>query len=306
MYNNIVFNAVTLFAFSASYVAAQTATTSGGYIGYTLIPSNDPESVVYDTASTSANTSLTIPEPDVFLNASLFVGEIYLDVENITAKVNLDAQVLNLLYFNAGVDASIDRVSLLIQNVSAHVTLEARLENLVTMISDVLDSIDLNPIIATLSQDISSITNTAVSAVGGLAGSGTTSSNSISKRDLHDWQLEHNILYSINDYSGNTHTNRILSQNGTIVDQKIDNMGTVTQESEVGNFRGDMTFNGYNTTVTKNGQQVREEEYVYEPYVGLSVVSAIYIDQTGVVMGTQVLSESAGGGSSTIGNSERV
>ncbi|PQE16158.1 hypothetical protein CJF31_00009150 [Rutstroemia sp. NJR-2017a BVV2] len=79
-------------------------------------------------------------------------------------------------------------------------------------------------------------------------------------------------------------------------------MGTI----EVGSFRGDMTFNGYNTTVTKNGQQVREEEYVYEPYVGLSVVSAIYIDQTGVVVGTQVLSESAGGGSSTIGNSERV
>jgi hypothetical protein len=174
------------------------------------------------------------------------------------------------------------------------------------MISDVLDSIDLNPIIATLSQDISSITDTAVSAVGGLAGSGKASSSSISKRDLHDWQLEHNILYSINDYSGNTHTNRILSQNGTIVDQKIDNMGTVTQQTEVGNFRGDMTFNGYNTTVTKNGQQVREEEYVYEPYVGLSVVSAIYIDQTGVVVGTQVLSESAGGGSSTIGNSERV
>ncbi|PQE16157.1 hypothetical protein CJF31_00009149 [Rutstroemia sp. NJR-2017a BVV2] len=126
MYNNIVFNAVTLFALFASFVAAQTATSSGGYIGYTLIPSNDPESVVYDTASTSANTSLTIPEPDVFLNASLFVGEIYLDVQNISAKVNLDAQVLNLLYFNAGVDASIDRVSLLIQNISAHVTLEAR------------------------------------------------------------------------------------------------------------------------------------------------------------------------------------
>lgn len=62
----------------------------------------------------------------MFLNATLFVGEISLDVENITAKVNLEAQVLNLLYFNAGVDASIDRVTLLIQNISAHVILEAR------------------------------------------------------------------------------------------------------------------------------------------------------------------------------------
>lgn len=121
------FNVFALFSvFATTLITAQTATSSGGYIGYTLIPSTDPESAVYDTADTSGNVSLTVPEPDVFLNASLFVGEISLDVENITAKVNLEAQVLNLLYFNAGVDASIDRVTLLIQNISAHVILEAR------------------------------------------------------------------------------------------------------------------------------------------------------------------------------------
>ena len=123
----LLFRVSALFCvFVITFVTAQSSTSSGGYIGYTLLPSNDPESAVYDTASTSGNTSLTVPEPDVFLNATLFVGEISLIVENITAKVNLDAQVLNLLYFNAGVDASIDRVSLLIQNVSAHVILEAR------------------------------------------------------------------------------------------------------------------------------------------------------------------------------------
>lgn len=67
-----------------------------------------------------------------------------------------------------------------------------------------------------------------------------------------------------------------------------------------------MTFNGYTTTVTRNGQKVTEEEYVYTPYNGLSVVSAIYTDRQGVVVGTQVLSESAGGGSSTVGNPELV
>jgi hypothetical protein len=129
--SKLLFNTLALFSlFLYTFVTAQlsaTSTNSGGYVGYTLLPSNDPESAVYDTASTSGNTSLTVPEPDVFLNATVFVGEISLDVENITAKVNLEAQVLNLLYFNAGVDASIDRVTLLIQNISAHVILEARL-----------------------------------------------------------------------------------------------------------------------------------------------------------------------------------
>lgn len=83
-------------------------------------------------------------------------------------------------------------------------------------------------------------------------------------------------------------------------------MGTVTSQSEVGTFRTDMRFNGYNTTVTREGQKVREEEYVYEPYNGLSVVSAVYTDGLGVVIGTQVLSESLGGGSSTSANQELV
>jgi hypothetical protein len=38
------------------------------------------------------------------------------------------------------------------------------------MISDVLDSLDLQPILATLGQDIGDIVNTTVGAVGGLGG----------------------------------------------------------------------------------------------------------------------------------------
>jgi hypothetical protein len=172
------------------------------------------------------------------------------------------------------------------------------------MISDVLDSLDLNPILATLGQDISNITNTTIGAVGSLGGSSTSTA---SKRSLQiDYELEHNILYSINDYSGNMHTNRILAQNGSIVDQKIDNSGSVTSQSEVGNFKTDMRFNGYNTTVTRDGQKVREEGYAYEPYNGLSVVSAVYTDGTGVVIGTQVLSESLGGGSSSSASQETI
>lgn len=105
-----------------------------GYIGYHLEQRGDPESAVYETADTNTDADSILPgDPDVYLNASLSVGEIDIEVDNITAKVNLQADVLNLLHFSAGVDASIDRVKLTIQNVSAKVLLEARLENIVQM-----------------------------------------------------------------------------------------------------------------------------------------------------------------------------
>lgn len=105
-----------------------------GYIGYRLDQRGDPESAVYETANTNTDADNILPEdPDVYLNASVSVGEIDIEVDNITAKVNLQADVLKLLHFSAGVDASIDKVKLTIQNVSAKVELEARLENVVQM-----------------------------------------------------------------------------------------------------------------------------------------------------------------------------
>ena len=212
-----------------------------------------------------------------------------------TAKINLDAQVLNLLKFNAGVDASINRVSLLIQNITAKVTLEARLSNLVLMIGDVMNSLDLNPILATLGSDISSITNATVGAL-----NGTLGGLSARSADGEGYNLAHNILYSINDYSGNTHTNRVLSQQGTIVNQMLNNDGHVTGEKTVGNYLSDMHFNGYNKTTDRFGTHVNELQYVYDAVPGVMVIAAIYTNAEGSVVGTQVLSEAFGGGDSTI------
>ena len=85
-----------LWPFVANVVNAQSSTSSG-YTGYSLTFEGDQDSTVYDTASTPANVSTTIPEPDVYLNASVSVGEIDITVSNLTAKINLDVQVLQLL-----------------------------------------------------------------------------------------------------------------------------------------------------------------------------------------------------------------
>lgn len=279
-----------------------------GYVGYHLSERGDENSVIYETADTPAagNVSTTQPPPDVYLNASVSVGEIDIEVQNLTAKINLAAQVLSLLNFNAGVDASIDSVQLLIQNVTAKVVLEARLSNLVIMVGDVLNSLDLNPVLATLGNDVGTIVNATTSAVGSLTSGLTGSGSSLSARDQEVFNLAQNILYAVNDYSGNTHTNRILAQNGDIIEQSLDNNGHVSGQKTVGNYQTDMTFNGYNITTKRNGQEVQELEYNYSPLPGFMAVSAIFVDGTGKVVGTQVLAETQAGGYTTVSGEEKA
>ncbi|KAI0835620.1 hypothetical protein F5Y06DRAFT_275885 [Hypoxylon sp. FL0890] len=272
---------------------------SDGYIGYELNKRGDPESVNYETADTPG---VELPEePDVYLNASVSVGEIDIEVDNITAKINLNAKVLNLLNLRAGVDASIDRVSLKIQNVSAKVELEARLGNVVQMVDDVLNTVDLNPIVATLGKDVGSIVGNVTDELGGSStSSSSTASATNSKRELQEYNLAHNILYSINDYSGQTHTNRILAQNGSIYDSFLDNDGNEHGRQVVGYYSRDMTFTGHNRSITVDGKTEYELGFEYKPFPGLDVVANVYVTPGGAVSKTKVISEVEGGGTSTI------
>lgn len=147
-----------------------------------------------------------------------------------------------------------------------------------------------NPIIATLGNDVGSIVNTTAGALGSVAGS-------LTKRSF---DLEHNILFSVNDYSGNTHTNTVLAQNGDIVQQSLDNDGNAHGQKVVGSYQADMSFNGHEESVSRDGEPVQERQYTYAPFHGLSVVAAIFFNDAGNVVATQVLSEFDAGGSSTI------
>ncbi len=291
--------AVALILSLCAFVLAQ---DNDGYIGYHLEERGDPESVIYETADTPS--SVMAKDPDVYLNASIYVGEIDIEVDNITAKINLDAQVLKLLHFTAGVDASIDRVKLTIQNVSAQVELEARLENVVQMVEDVLHSIDLNPIIATLGQDINKIVNTTV---GTLTQPVDSNGNPrASKRSTgDDYNINHNVLYSVNDYTGHTHTNRVLAQNGSIWDVFLNNDGHETGRNHVGYYSRDMTFGGHNRTISIDGQPKEYEmEYIYKPFPGIEVVCWIYMNTAGRIDRTKVIAEGQGGATSTISDDD--
>jgi hypothetical protein len=284
-----------------------------GYIGYRLEERGDPDSAIYETANTDTGGVQLPLEPDVYLNASVHVGLISIEVDNITAKVNLDAKVLNLLHFTAGVDASIDRVKLTIENVNAKVLLEARLENVVAMVDDVLHSIDLNPIVATLGNVVTDVVGNVTDELGGGGSSSTAtaststagtsaSASAASKRSLDslDYNIQHNILYSVNNYAGDAHTNRVLGQNGTIWDVFLDNNGNEKSRRSVGSYNRDMTYTGHNRTIIFNGETEYELGYRYAPFPGLDIYAHVMVTPTGNVVKTKIVSEAEGGGTSTI------
>ena len=285
--------------------------SSSGYVGYNLTLEGDQDSVIFATENTRASEkNRTYPEPDVFLNASVSVEEINIEVDELTAKINLDLQVLQLLQFNAGVDLSVDKIQLLIQNVSAKVLLEARLENLVAMVDEVLGSLDLNPIIATLGQGVSGIVNETAGAVGGIldgasgggggedssSSSSSSSSSTTTKRSI---QIDNGILYSISDFSGNAHTNFILSQAGQILAQDLDNNGRVSGSRVAGSYAKDMAFTGHEETVEFRGESVLGRRYRYDPIHGVEAVVEVFFGGDDVV-GTRILSELEAGGFATV------
>lgn len=101
-----------------------------------------------------------IEEPDVQLDVpQLKVDEIDLEVENLRARVQLQAEVLDLLKLNVGADVALGRVKLDIKGVEAQAMLKVRLDKVAEIIRNVLVTIDRNP------QILEQITSAAGSAV---------------------------------------------------------------------------------------------------------------------------------------------
>lgn len=108
-------------------------------------------------------------EPDVLLDVpDLQVDEINLEVEDLRAKVSLQAEVLDLVKLNVGADVHLGKVALEIKGVEAQALLKVRLDNVAGILERVLKTIDRNPqILQNLTQGL----GTAAREVGEGAGS---------------------------------------------------------------------------------------------------------------------------------------
>ncbi|MCJ1331436.1 hypothetical protein MMC10_008126 [Thelotrema lepadinum] len=183
-------------------------------------PTNGTGSSGSGSRSSAADNSTA---PDVHLNVpQLSVGRIELDVDDLSADINLNAQVAGLVTINAGVQVSIQKVNITIADVEASLELTVRLGHLVDIVNRVFSSLDLNPLLITALNDITSVVDQVVGAVDGLLGS--------------------------------------ITQGGSTLSFLVDNLGNIVQQvagadgglvsSIVGNYLSNMTFTGVEKTLS--------------------------------------------------------
>ncbi|KAK4220801.1 hypothetical protein QBC38DRAFT_493402 [Podospora fimiseda] len=205
--------------------------------------------------------------PDVLLRIpELSVGRIELDVDDLRADVNLNADIANLVSINVGVAVAVEKVNITIADVEAELELIIRLGHLVDIVNRTLATLDLNPLLINLLNDVTDLVDSVVGAVDGLLGSITNGGSTI----------------------------RFLIDNlGNIV-QEIVGEGVDTVSSIVGNFEKNMTFTG----VTKQlGNGLTQKTYRYDA-LG-SLVNIIFNTLGQVVQAVVVGKDNGGGGGGT-------
>lgn len=220
------------------------------------------------TASVSTSTSATrtggggtgsaSTPPDVWLNVpNLSVGRIELNVDDLRADINLNAQVASLVTLNAGVAVSIQEVNLTIADVEAELELIVRLGHLVDIVNRVFESLDLNPLLISAINNVTSLLEPIVGVIDGLLGS--------------------------------------ITQGGTTLNFLIDNLGNIVQEvggtsTIVGNYLTNMTDTG----VSKNlGSGLVQKTFSYTP---LNALVDIVFNTAGQVVQAAVQKAGSGGG----------
>lgn len=211
------------------------------------------------TSATSPPTTTSAPAssstvPDVYLNVpTLSVGRIELDVDDLQAQINLNAQVASLVTLNAGVAVSIQTVNLTISDVDAQLELIVRLGHLVDIVNRVFQSLDLNPLLIDTLNNVTSLLEPIVGAVDGLLGS--------------------------------------ITQSGTTLSFLIDNLGNIVQEvggvsTIVGNYLTNMTYTGQSQTLSGG---LTEKTYSYSP---LNALVDIVFNSAGQVVQASVAKSS--------------
>ncbi|MGB3634280.1 MAG: E3 binding domain-containing protein [Rubrobacteraceae bacterium] len=92
--------------------------------------------------------------PDVTLDVpKLGLEEAHLQVDNLRAKISLQAELSDMVRINVGLDAFLEKVELDLKGLEAQAQLKANLENVRDILSRTLESLDNNP------QLVESLTN---------------------------------------------------------------------------------------------------------------------------------------------------
>ena len=109
-------------------------------------------------------------EPDVLLDVPVVkVDSIHLEVDNLRARVSLQAKVLDLVNLNVGVDVQLGKVRLDIKGVEAQALVKVRLDHVAAIIDRVLTTLDRNPeLVKSLGQAVEDVGAGAGETLGGV------------------------------------------------------------------------------------------------------------------------------------------
>ncbi len=165
---------------------------------------------------------------------NLSIGRIELDVDNLQAEVNLAAEVANLVSINVGVQLGVSKVNITIADVEVQLELIIRLGHLVDIVNRTLATLDLNPLLINLLNDVTDVVDNVVGQVDSLLGS---------------------II------QGNTRLNYIIDNLGNIVQEVVGDAGKILS-SIVGNYQQNMTYTGQQKDL---GNGLTQKTYSYSP-----------------------------------------
>jgi hypothetical protein len=172
------------------------------------------------------------PEYDVVLDIpNLCVNRVFLKVDSLTAKLNLDARVANLVRVNAGVDVLIGTVDLTIQGVRAQALLLVDLDDVVYIVDQTLTFVDNHPEVV---QQLGSTLQNTVGAVGGL--------------------VNRLLLGTVTNALGQTVQRLIDQGSGSIIEKAVAGAGQQAVEKVVGNI---MQLPVINQTTDASGNIVK-------------------------------------------------
>lgn len=177
------------------------------------------------------------PEFDVVLHVpNLCVNRIFLKVDSLSAKLNLDARVANLVQVRAGVDVFVGEVDLTVEGVRAQLLLLVDLDDVVYIVDRTLTFIDNNPQVI---QQLGSTLQTTVGSVGGLVGG----------------VVQGLLLGTTTNALGQT-VQRVVNQaTGAILERTVSAAGQVLAERTVGALTN---LPVVSTTRNQAGQTVRQ------------------------------------------------
>jgi pyruvate/2-oxoglutarate dehydrogenase complex dihydrolipoamide acyltransferase (E2) component len=94
----------------------------------------------------SAGDPSAAQDPDVLLDVpALGVEELHLEVENLKARISVQAELADMVKLNVGVDVDLGKVKLGIKGLDAQVLLKVRLDNIRAILEQAMEAIDRDP-----------------------------------------------------------------------------------------------------------------------------------------------------------------